>query len=258
MADARYTTLAYTLTPPVALVTLDRPQARNRVSSTMAAELRRVCQRLREDRVRVAVITGRGRAFCVGREAYPPAPAEAPSTWLQRHRAATALAGVDIPLIAAINGNAVDQGLELALACDLRLAVLGATLGFTDVTKGVLPWDGGTQRLPRLVGRAAALEMLLTSRLVDAEEACRMGLVNEVVESAMLLDRAMELAETVASGAPIAARYTKETVLKGMDLTLEQGLRLEADLSILLQSTEDRSEGLRSFSEKHEPRFRGE
>ena len=124
--------------------------------------------------------------------------------------------------------------------------------------RGTIPWDGGTQLLPRLVGKGLALEMLLTSRLVDAEEARRRGLVNEVVEPSRLMDRALEVAGVIASGAPIAIRYAKETVLKSMDMTLEQGLGLEADLSVVLQTTRDREEGLSSFAEKREPEFRGE
>ena len=258
MPKTRYTTLTYTLSPPIATITLHRPGARNRVNDTMAAELRQVCQRLREDTVRTAIVTGAGRSFSSGREAYKPSPEEGPAAWVQRRRAAVALAGVEVPLIAAINGDAVDQGLELALACDLRLAAAGAALGFTDVAKGTIPWDGGTQLLPRLAGKALALEMLLTSRLVDAGEACRRGLVNEVVEPSRLMDRAMELARVIASGAPIALRYAKETVLKSMDMTLEQGLGLEADLSVVLQTTRDREEGLSSFAEKRQPEFRGE
>ena len=258
MNKARYTTLKYTLSPPTATVTLHRPRARNRVNDAMAAELRHVCQRLREDDVRVAIVTGTGRFFSSGRETYRSSRGEGLATWLERRRAAVALAGVEVPMIAAINGDAVDQGLELALACDLRLAAAGSVLGFTDVGRGVIPWDGGTQFLPRLVGRATALEMLLTSRLVDAGEARRTGLVNEVVEPSQLMDRALELARVIASGAPVAIRYTKETVLKGMDMTLEQGLRLETDLSMILQTTRDRAEGLRSFAEKREPGFKGE
>ena len=258
MGRARYSTLRYTLSPPIAVIVLDRPGDGNRVDETMAAELRQVCQAIREDDVQAAIVTGAGCVFSSGREAYAPSPGDDPSSWLRRLRAAVALATVQVPLIAAINGDAVDQGLELALACDFRLAAAGARLGLTDVSRGGVPWDGGTQLLPRLVGRAAALEMLLTSRLVDAQEARRMGLANEVVEPSRLMDRAMELAGAIASGAPIAVRYAKETVLKGMDVTLEQGLRLEADLSLLLQTTRDRAEGLRSFVEKREPRFRGE
>ena len=258
-----YRTLTYLHKPPIVYLTLNRPRAGNRVNLEMALELRQACQRVREeDDARVAIVTGRGGTFSTGRESTSRSSGmgrtHTPTEWVELHRVASVLAGVEIPTIAAINGDAVDHGLELALACDLRVASRSARMGFTDLSRGVVPWDGGTQRLPRLVGRAKALEMLLTCRLMGAEEARVAGLVNTVAESDDLLDAAEKLARGIASGAPIAARYAKETVLKGMDLTLEQGLRLEADLNIILQSTSDRSEGLRSFAEKREPRFRGE
>ncbi len=259
MRKTRYTTLIYDLSPPIATITLHRPTAGNRVNDAMAAELRHACQRLREDSIHAAIVTGSGASFSSGRETYGPSPEEeAPADWLCRRRAAVALAGVEVPLVAALNGDAIDQGLELALACDLRLAAEGASLGFTDIERGTIPWDGGTQLLPRLVGKGLALEMLLTSRLVDAEEARRRGLVNEVVKPSRLMGRALEVAGVIASGAPIALRYAKEAVLKSMDVTLEQGLGLEADLSVVLQTTQDREEGLSSFAEKREPEFRGE
>ena len=255
--------LEYQLRPPVASIILDRARASNRVNLSMAMELRQVCRQLREEEgVRVVILTGRGKVFSSGREPLSfksgLARRYSPVEWLELHRAASCLAEVEAPIICAINGDAIDHGLELALASDLRIAARGARLGFTDLSRGVMPWDGGTQRLPRLVGRALALKILLTSRLMDAEEAFRAGLLTMVVEPESLLSHAEEIALKIASGAPIASRYTKETVLKGMDMTLEQGLRLEADLNILLQSTSDRAEGLRSFQEKREPVFKGE
>ena len=262
MALFKYKTLSFRSLPPVAVITLDRPRASNRVNLAMAMELRQVCQQLREDgSARAVVLTGRGNAFSSGREPISLSNrsrgSHSPWEWLELHRAASALAAVEIPLIAAINGDALDHGLELAMACDLRIAASSATLGFTDLSRGVIPWDGGTQRLPRLVGRARSLELLLTSRLMDAQEACGLGLVNMVTEPERLMSTAEELAQGIASGAPIATRYVKEAVLQGMDMTLRQGLGLEADLSVILQSTRDRAEGLSAFLEKRPPRFRG-
>ncbi len=241
---------------------MDRPRASNRVNLAMAIELRQACQRIREEEnVRVVVITGRGGVFSSGRAPLPRRGGSGvygPLERLQLRRVSSAVAQVELPIVAAINGDAIDQGLELALACDLRVAARGARLGFTDLAKGVVPWDGGTQRLPRLIGRTRALEMLLTSRLLDAEEAHRWGLVNMVVEPGELAASSEKLALEIASRAPIALRYSKEAVLKGMDMSLDQGLRLEADLSIILQSSVDRAEGIRSFLEKREPNFRGE
>ena len=258
--STNYKTLEYTIEPPLALVTLSRPRASNRINLDMALEIRQVCDQLRsQEDIRVLVVTGQGKAFSSGREPIEPAGSGyTPLEWLQIHKAAGPLARIPIPTIAAINGDAIDHGLELALACDLRIAASEARLGLTDLSKGIVPWDGGTQRLPRLVGRTRALEMLLTSHLLNAEEACRWGLVNMVVEPEQLLSRAKEMALEVATGAPIASLYTKEAVLKGMDMTLAQGLGLEADLSIILQSTSDRAEGIRSFLERRSPDFMGE
>ena len=262
MTDRAYSTIRYQLTPPVGTITLHRPRAGNRVNLAMALELGEVCRLLREDGALAAILTGRGQVFSSGRTKLSASrradTAVTPAEWLELHRASPALAALEMPVIAAINGDALDHGLELALTCDLRVAARGARLGFTDLSRGIVPWDGGTQRLSRLVGRAHSLEMLLTSRVMEAEEALEWGLVNAVVEPEDLRRTAQELALEIASGAPIAARYAKETVLKGMDMTLEQGLRLEADLNVILQSTSDRTEGLRSFFEKRDADFMGE
>jgi enoyl-CoA hydratase/carnithine racemase len=170
---------------------------------------------------------------------------------------AQAVASVDRPVIAAINGEAIGPGLELALSCDLRIASDEARFGLPQLSQGFIPWDGGSQRLPRIVGRARALELLLTSRTIDAVEALRIGLVNKVVPAKALLPESQALARQLAAKGPIALRYAKEAVNKGLDLTLEQGLRLEADLYFLLHTTADRIEGVRAFLEKRPPRFRG-
>lgn len=198
------------------------------------------------------VLTGEGGGFCVGME-----PGSILRDYAEHYAPAYAISRIEKPVIAAINGDALGQGLELALACDLRLAADGARLAITQVTQGLLPWDGGTQRLARLVGRGKALEMLLTGEAVEAREAQRLGLVNQVMPREGLASKTQELASRLAAHAPIAARYAKEAILKGMDMTLEQGLRLEADLSIILQTTEDRAEGLAAFLERRPPRFKG-
>jgi len=148
--------------------------------------------------------------------------------------------------------------LELALACDMRIASEGSCFGLTHIRTGLVPWDGGTQRLSRLVGRAKAIEMILTGEVIDSHEALRIGLVNRVVSSDQLMTTAMEVAQEIASKGAIALRYTKEAVYKGMDLTLEQGLRLEADLYLLLHTTRDRTEGIQAFRNKRTPQFKGQ
>jgi enoyl-CoA hydratase/carnithine racemase len=247
----------------VATLALHRPDAGNRVNAALAAELREACRRLGEaEEVRVLVLTGSGERFSVGREPLPPdlVAAALPDrqAWLEQVKVADALAGLPMPVLASINGDALDHGLELALAGDLRICVEEARFGLTDLQQGCFPWDGGTQRLPRLVGPAWASDLILTSRIIDAAQARAIGLVNRVVPAAALQTETARLAEAIAACGPLAARYAKEAIHQGRDLSLRQALRLEADLNIILQSTRDRAEGLRSFAEKRPPGFSGE
>ncbi len=238
-----------------AIVTLDRPDDGNRVNEGLAAGLAEACTAVeRDDAVRVVLLTGEGGSFCEGTEPESPAGREA----FGRLRASTRVATISKPVIAAVNGDAIDQGLELALACDLRVASSGARIGLTHITRGQIPWDGGTQRLPRLIGLGRAAELVLTGRLVGAGEAHRIGLVNETARPREVVERALALAAVLASHGPAAQRYAKEAVLQGQDLTLEQGLRLEADLCFLLHGTADREEGIASFKERRRPEYRDE
>ena len=240
----------------VATITLNRPSSDNRIDELMAAELRDACVALNQnDDVSVVVVTGQGDAFCRGIE---PPSIRTSSEGLRAVKVAEAMAAIENPVVAAINGDAIDQGLELALACDIRIASSEATFGLTQVKSGAMPWDGGTQRLARLVGRGRATEMILTSRIIDAREALAMGLISHIVEPGEVVARARKLASTIVGHGPIAARYLKEAVMKGLDMTLEQGLRLEADLNLLLHGTADRAEGIRSFLERRAPGYRGE
>ena len=240
----------------IATITLSRPDARNAVNERMAQELRDACERIRQDDdIRVAILTGEGAAFCVGADV--DGEVLAPDD-LARLKAADTIAAIEKPTIALINGDALDQGLELALACDIRIAASHAKFGLTQVSAGVIPWDGGTQRLTRLIGQSRALQLILTSRLIDAAEALNIGLLNHAAERAEAADYAANLAAAIATHAPIAARYLKETLLKGADMTLAQGLALEADLSVILQSTADRAEGIASFLHRRPPHYRGE
>lgn len=164
---------------------------------------------------------------------------------------------LDKPVIAAINGDAIGTGLELTLACDIRIASETSYFGLPHIKTGLIPWDGGTQRLPRLVGRGKALEMILTGEIIDAQEALRIGLVNKVVPEAELMRVTMDMAQEMTAKGPIALRYAKEAIYKGMDMTLEQGLRLEADLYLLIHTSKDRTEGIQAFREKRTPEFEG-
>ena len=260
-----YTTMLYTQKEHVAHLTLNRAEVDNIVNQQLAQELEDICGEInQDDSVYVVVITGAGdKAFCGGSQLERLIQAgntvsDSHYSALARLNVATAIAGIDRPVVAAINGDALGEGLELALSCDIRLASSGARFGFPQVALGLIPMGGGTQRLPRLVGRGKALELILTAETINAEEALAIGLVSQVVSQENLAAEVEALAQTIASKAPIALRYVKEAVNKGMDLTLEQGLHLEADLYSLLQTTADRTEGIKAFLEKRPPQFKGQ
>ena len=260
VVEIRFRSLTLEVALPVATITLARPESRNRIDAAMTVELREACGEIAaEDGVQLVVITGSGNAFSVGRET-PPDESESGAArleWITRMQVASSVASLPMPVVASVNGDAIDHGLELALAADLRIAADRAVFAVTDISRGALPWDGATQRLPRLLGPTWARDMLLTSRPVNSGEALNIGLVNRVVEAARLQDETRLLADAVLAGGPIAARYAKEALICGSELTLEQGLRLEADLNVVLQSTADRAEGIRSFLERRASNFTG-
>ncbi len=245
-----YTTIIYTKKRHVAHIILNRPGAGNAVNQQLAQELEETCDQINQDNdIYVVTLTGAGDTFCSGSEL------DADSA---NCRPADAIAGIDRPVIAAVNGDALGRGLELALSCDIRLAADKARFGLPQVAQGHIPMDGGTQRLPRIIGRGKALELLLTAETITAKEALETGLVSKIVTSGALADEVKALAETIAAKGPIALRYLKEAVNKGMDMTLEQGLRLEADLYFLLHTTSDRTEGIRASRAKRTPKYKGE
>jgi enoyl-CoA hydratase len=171
---------------------------------------------------------------------------------------AAAVGKINRPVIAAINGDCCGEGLEIALACDLRIAVENAHFCLNQIHHGRIPSDGGTQRLTRLVGKGKAMEMVLTGNSISAVEALEYGMINQIVKPQDLGSAANTLANTLATKAPLAVRYCKEAVYKGLDVTLEQGLRLEADLYFLLHTTSDRTEGVQSFLQKRKPEYKGQ
>jgi enoyl-CoA hydratase/carnithine racemase len=202
-----------------------------------------------DEEARVAVLAARGRCFCAAAAGADLRPVAADGV--------AAISALRVPVVALLQGDALDAGMELALACDLRLAVPQARLGLTQVTRGSLPHHGGTQRLPRVVGRARALRMILLGERVRARDAQAMGLVHSVVAPRTLASRGEALARALAERGPIAQRLAKEALGAALDLPLAEGLRLEGDLYVLLQSTRDRDEGIASFREKRRPRFTG-
>ncbi|MCS6926379.1 MAG: enoyl-CoA hydratase/isomerase family protein [Candidatus Binatia bacterium] len=246
----------------VAWLTLCRPAQGNRLTPAMNADLTALSQAVAEDdTVEILVLTGAGDAFCCGLEYLAAekgaAAAQAIRAQFGLLTCVEAIAALTKPTIAALNGPALGVGLELALACDLRIACENVQCGLPQITEGLIPFCGGTQRLPRLVGQAKAMELILTGESIDAHEAYRIGLVNEVIAAERFPSRVDELLTGLLGKGPIALRLAKEAVQKAMDLTLEQGMRLEEDLYALLQTTQDRAEGVRAFLEKRTPRFTG-
>ena len=248
-----YTTVSYTKENHIAYLILSRPEVNNAINQQLAQELEAICCQINQDNdIYVVLITGVGnKAFCVGGELASPEPGV-------NYGVASAIASLNQPVIAAINGDALGQGLELALSCDIRLASDKAKFSLPQVAEGFVPMEGGTQRLPRIVGKGKALELILTAEIINADEALAIGLVNKVVTKEKLAAEAEAMAKAMTTKGPIALRYAKEAVNKGLDLTLEQGLHLEADLYLLLHTTGDRTEGIRAFLEKRPPQFKGQ
>ena len=245
----------------IAIFTINRPEALNSMNVQAARELHEAMADFRDDpELRVGIITGAGdRAFCVGADIKDMLP------FLKEHlqnspwaMPDTHMRGLELwkPLIAAINGMALGGGLEIALACDLRIASEKARFGAPEVTLGLIPGWGATQRLPRMVPWCKAAELLLMGRPIDAQEAYRIGLVNIVVPPEAVMPTAKEWAEVICQAGPLAVRAAKEAMIRGSSLTLEDGLRLENALEAYLMSTEDYTEGTTAFVEKRKPDFK--
>jgi enoyl-CoA hydratase/carnithine racemase len=228
----------------------------------MDKEIAAFCASAEEDeQVSLLVLAGSADVFCHGL-AYVTeggiSAAQAIHAQFGTLHAPKALAAITKPTLAAINGDALGVGLEMALACDLRVSTLGAHFGFPQIADGLMPCGGGTQRLPRIVGQAKALELVLTGEVIDAAEAQRIGLVSEVRPESTFATRVDEIIQGLLGKGPIALRLGKEAVHKAMDLTLDQGMRLEEDLYALLQTTRDRTEGVQAFLAKRQPMFTGQ
>jgi enoyl-CoA hydratase/carnithine racemase len=251
-----YRTIAYEKHGAITKLTLARHDGGNRLDEAALTELGDACRRAADDaETRVVTLEALGDAFCLGWQS--GMEAKAMLRLAEIADGFSSVAQILKPTIAVLQGDAISAGLELSLACDMRLASESAHFGLTEVADGRLPMAGGTQRLPRLIGRAKALEMVLTAESIDANEALACGLVNRVVPSERLAAEAEALARSIAERGPIAAAYAKEAVLRGLDMPLDQALRLENELTIILQTTEDRAEGVRAFLEKRQPRFHG-
>jgi enoyl-CoA hydratase len=261
-----FQTILFEVRDQIARVTFNRPESMNAMNRQMVRELIEVCRQIEEDNsIRAAIFTGAGeKAFSAGMDLKERAAGE--FSFIERrqqkvaaaiHSQARAVAAVSKPTIAAVRGYCVGGGLEFALACDMRVAAEDAKLGLTEVRRGIIPGAGGTQRLARAVGTAKALEICLTGDTVSGSEAHRLNLVNVAVPAADVLKTAEELAARILKGAPMSVTFIKEAVLKGIELPLEEGLRLEADLSAIIATTEDSKEGPRAFAEKRAPVWKG-
>lgn len=255
--------LDLTVDDGVALLRLNRPEALNAIDAGLRAALGAAWRELaRDDRVRVIVLTGAGeRAFCVGADLKSTMPTSESFAELTFGRAESdhLLVGMEMdkPIIAAVNGLAIGGGLEIALACDIRLAADTASFALSEVRIGSMPGAGGTARLPRMIGQSSAMLMLLTGDRVDAAEAMRLGLVSRLYAPGELLPGAMEIAGRIAANAPLSVRAVKRTVRIGMDLPLEAAVAMERLAFGTLRDTEDRIEGRKAFQEKRKPAYRG-
>jgi len=245
----------------VAIITINRPEKRNALNIQTRAEGAAVLDELRaDDSVRVVVFTGAGdKAFIAGADIAEFAGRTSLSqrAIMLERGLFNAIDTFPKPVIAMVNGYCLGGGCELALACDIRIASDNASFGQPEINLGIMPGGGGTQRLTRLVGEGKAMEMILTGEIINAQEAFRLGLVNQVVPADHLEAKTMEVANRIAEKSPIALRLAKEAVKLASRSNLDEGLRREVDLFALCFSSEDKDEGVKAFLDKRKPEFKG-
>ncbi|RKZ29633.1 hypothetical protein DRQ36_08030 [bacterium] len=245
----------------VAVVTLNRPEALNALNSELLAAIGETFTELgNDDNARVIILTGEGKAFAAGADIaemveYNAAQGKAYSELGMK--AFRAIIECPKPVIAAVNGFALGGGCELAMSCDIRIASVKAKLGQPEITLAVTPGFGGTQKLPRLVGPAIAKELLFTGRMVKADEAKEIGLVNKVVEPEELMNTAMEMANKIKAFSPLTLKYVKDAVNQSTEVSQTAGETYESDIFGVCFSTEDLKEGMTAFLEKRKPEFKG-
>jgi enoyl-CoA hydratase len=246
----------------IAYVTIDRPKVLNALNMATMEELREVFTDLAADRdIRAVILTGSGeKAFVAGadiNELQKNNPVEAKAYTHRGQAVLDLIENLGKPVIACINGFALGGGCEIAMACTMRLASENAKLGQPEVKLGIIPGYGGTQRLARIVGTGLAMQILLTGEMISAHEAYRIGLVNEVLPADKLIARAEEIAAKIIANAPLAIQYCMEAVNQGLNMTLQEGLFLEATLFGICSASEDKKEGTTAFLEKRKPNFQG-
>jgi len=257
-----YKTIAYEKKENIGLLTINRPEKMNAISQELTAELSQLLDEIEDDdELRVLVITGAGdKAFVAGADINELVDRDARlgrKVSRERQEIFSRIENLHVPVIAAVNGYALGGGLELALACSIRICSEKAQFGAPEVKLGIIPGDGGTQRLPRLVGQGRAMEMIITGDFIDAEEAYRIGLVNKVFPPEKLKEKAMELVQKIASRPPLAVRYAKEAVNRSQEGDTASGFALESYLHALCCTTEDKKEGVSAFLEKRKGKFKG-
>ena len=260
MTDFSFEKIRYERDGFIARVTITRPERHNATDHQTGEELRAAFEDFRyNDDLRVAILTGQGdRAFSAGADLVARSKGE--TRQLRQHLSQCGITkGPPIykPIIAAINGYCLAGGLELALACDIRIAAPNATFGLAEVRWGIIPGGGGTQRLPRAIPQALANEMILTAEPIDADRALQAGLISRIVPLDDLLDEAPRIATVISTRGPLAVAAAKELILRGADMPLADSLRLEDFVSLRLSNTEDAHEGPRAFAEKRPPQFTG-
>lgn len=256
----QYANLLFATDGGIGVITLNRPQALNALNYALLQELDSLLDRIAgDDTVKTVIITGAGeKAFVAGADITEMLPLSAIEgrNWAKSgQKVFNKLENLPQPVIAAVNGFALGGGCELAMACDLRIAADNARFGQPEVTLGIVPGFAGTQRLPRLVGKGRAKELIFTGDMIDAAEAYRIGLVNKVTASSELMAAARALAEKIMSRAGIAVRLSKAAVNEGMDMDLESGIAYEAEVFGLCFATQDQKEGMTAFVEKRKARF---
>ena len=246
-------------------LTIERPEVMNCLSFPTLKRLRTLCETLREDlSIRVILVTGAGeKSFCAGadlKERKTMPAARVPLFVKQIRKTMDEVEALPQPTIAVVNGFALGGGMELLLACDLRVAAPHAQFGLTETSLAIIPGAGGTQRLPRLVGRSRAKDLILTARKIDAQEAERIGLVNRIAPlggTDKLVETALELARTIADNGPVAVRAAKAAIDQGSELPVAQGIEVEARCYERVLPTQDRLEALAAFTEKRKPVYEG-
>jgi enoyl-CoA hydratase len=242
-------------------LTLRRPEALNALSTEMCRAVTDALARVDQDPgARVLILTGEGRAFCAGADLKEREGATVEAIWAHNRsifQLPRQLERLAVPAIAAVNGFALGGGCELALGCDLRWAASTSEFGCPEVTRGILPAAGGTQRLPRLVGPSRAMALILSGQRIGAQEAYRIGLVDAVVAPDDLLRSATEIARVIAANAPLAVRAAKRAIQHGLGTSVEAGLDLEGQLQRMLYQTADCQEGIAAFRNRRPPRWTG-